>query len=324
MNVSAEEIVCEKKEGTQERSRAPEESRTPTARQLYLSPPAPDEARQEVLERNFFSNIRLRNGTYKYTYSRRLDDVNESVNDLLPAARPLRVMDVAVSSGISTLEWIERLERAGIEHLMVAGDLSVNARLLSLARGLHVLVDSGGYPLQYEINGRAIPHPPGRVNRLKYFLPFARLRRALANFDKSHASCSSAATGPQADQVGVACQPIALVSPRLRRPANLEVIEDDILEELNPAREFHVLRAANILNRAYFDETTLRRMISNLRRRLLGDALLIVCRTNSEGVNNGTIFSLSGAGKFTVVRRIGDGSEIEDLVLATLPPSSDA
>src|SRR5262245_36978011 len=97
-----------------------EKAPIPTAKDLYFPRSRVDAKRQEALEREFFSSIKLKNGTYKYTYSNRLDDLNEIVEALLPSARPLQIMDVAISSGISTLEWMESLERADIDHHMTA------------------------------------------------------------------------------------------------------------------------------------------------------------------------------------------------------------
>jgi hypothetical protein len=45
-------------------------------------------------------------------------------------------------------------------------------------------------------------------------------------------------------------------------------------------------------------------------------SFLIVNRTYPDGNNHGTIFQLSEANKFEVVARMGDGSEIEDIVLS--------
>ncbi|MDT5123033.1 MAG: hypothetical protein QOC96_2515 [Acidobacteriota bacterium] len=295
---------------------------TPTARQLYLSPPLPDEAAQEILERDFFSSIRLRNGTYKYTYSHRLDDVNESVMGLLPQARPLRLMDVAVSSGISTLEWVAALEHAGIKHEMVAGDLSVNAYLLSVGKHLHALTDATGYPLQFDLFGKAIPNPPWRRHRALYFFPLRLLNKALAaKFGEAVDDHSKAMKEQSAAPNSVNCQRIALVSPRLQQQAGLQVVEDDILSDTPPTADgFHVLRAANILNRSYFDDETLVHIANNLRRRLTPGGLFIVCRTDDTGVNHGTVFALTSSGEFEDVARIGNGSEVERLILELPPP----
>ena len=75
----------------------------PTAFELYFARGRvqPDE-RQVEEEDLFFHSIELRNGTRKTTRHRRLDDLNARVQKLLPTHRPLEIMDVAVSSGVST------------------------------------------------------------------------------------------------------------------------------------------------------------------------------------------------------------------------------
>jgi hypothetical protein len=102
----------------------------PTAYDLYFAggkrPPQDEDL--------FFHSIECRNGTRKTTCHRRLDDLNSLVQSLLPPQRPLEIMDVAVSSGVSTAEWLTSLEQAGIECRMLAGDAVVDAFLISFGR----------------------------------------------------------------------------------------------------------------------------------------------------------------------------------------------
>lgn len=302
--------------GAESKRADPTKLRVPTARMIYLSAAARDVETQEELERNFFSSLRLKNGTYKFTYSHRLDDLNDLVAKYLPAVRPLQLMDVAVSSGISTLEWISSLNQAGVAHHIMAGDLCVNAYLLSLGRHLHVLVDGTGYPLQFDIYGSTAPNPPGKCFSTRYFLPLLLLRTALLrNFARLRAACAKTVGSERVRHHGITCRAIALVSPRLRKSLSLDIIEDDILGNSSLQNRFHILRAANILNRTYFTDDVLRKMIINLRSRLLSGGLLILCRTNEHNANNGTIFTLNQTGRFEVTARIGAGSEIEDMVL---------
>src|ERR1700722_9282293 len=123
----------------------------PTAQRLFFSGEEFAPSQLEQLERAFFSNIIVRNGTFKTTNHRRLDDLNQLVQRYLPPDRPLQIMDVAVSSGISTAEWIAALDRAGISYRIVAGDLFIAGFLISVDDGVRVLVDSSGYVLQFDI-----------------------------------------------------------------------------------------------------------------------------------------------------------------------------
>jgi chemotaxis methyl-accepting protein methylase len=99
----------------------------------------------------------------------------------------------------------------------------------------------------------------------------------------------------------------------------LDVIEDDILTNESLKTRFHVIRAANILNRSYFSEPVLVQMLSNLRSRLVANGLLIICRTNPDGENHATIFQLSQTGWLDVVGKLGASSEIEELAAGLLP-----
>ena len=280
-------------------------TRVPTANELYLSGLEGDVDEVEVLERYFFASIRLKNGTYKRTWSHRLDDLNDLVLRFIPPDRPLKVMDVAVSSGISTLEWMNHLEQAGIEHHMTAGDITLKAALVSIGKNLRVLADSTGYPLQFDIRGKAVPNPPGGADLARYGLQLLVIKAVLALGVRGF---------------GINSTPIDLVSPRLVRPSNLRLIQDDILHSTGFEKSFHVLRAANILNRYYFTDDQLVDILVRVRSRLMPGGIFIVCRTNDHRKNHGTIFLLNSSGRFEVLARIGDGSHIEDLVLGVAPP----
>jgi hypothetical protein len=287
----------------------------PTAFELYFAGyERGDERERAAREDLFFHSIRLANGTYKSTAHHRLDDLNRFVMPLLPPERPLQIMDVAVSSGVSSAEWLVALEEAGIDCRMVAGDAVVNACLISLG-SLRALADKTGHLLQLDIAGRAIRlPPPRRRDRIRYAPLIALLRAAAHLFD-----LRAAAETPTQSRLGATCCPLTLMSPSLRELPNLRTVEDDILLDQGYPQRFHVLRAANILNRAYFDQSTLERMLRNLRSRLVPGGLLIVCRTNAAGVNNGTVFTLEADGRLTATARLNEGSEITDLALG-LPP----
>lgn len=285
---------------------------TPTAFEIYFAGQQRlDERERAAREDLFFHSIRLRNGTYKSTAHHRLDDLNNFVMELLPRERPLEIMDVAVSSGVSTAEWLLALESAGIECHMLAGDAVVDARLVSVG-SLRALADKTGHLLQLDVGGRAIRlPPPRRRDRLRYAPLVALLKAATGLFDLQ--------TQLVQRRLGATCRPLTLMSPSLTQLPRIRTVEDDILHDTGYARRFHVLRAANILNLAYFDVTTLERMLSNLRSRLLPGGLLIVCRTNATGVNNATVFALGTDGRFEFTARLNEGSEIADVVLRLGP-----
>lgn len=289
----------------------------PTAREFFFSDAPLDTEAWAAREKAFFRSIRLKNGTFKTTYAHRLDSLNEIVSPLLSRDHPLEIMDVAVSSGIATLEWMESLRAADIDFRMTAGDLCVRAFLLSFGSLLNVLVDRGGYPMQFDLAGRAIPYPPPRrmAVLLPLFVGLHALRWILPSIFA--ATFKRSAVDGQARylrRLGVSCQHADLVSPRLRQQQSLTILDDDLLATGAYENRFHVIRAANVLNRSYFTEENLGAMIDNLRRRLRPGGMLIICRTHEDGTNHGTVYRLNAQNAFDAVVSIGHGSEVDPLV----------
>jgi hypothetical protein len=265
--------------------------RRPAIRDVYGSHAVPD----EDTIRRFLALVTLASGVCKTTSAHRLDDLNQLVTELLPDDSPLELMDVAVSSGTSTQEWSEQLTSAGLTHHIIAGDIDIYASWLSLCWADLLVDPTHERLLCADVFGRGV-NTGGEGARsvlaswaLKRLVRFSRFLRS----EVRH---------------------VELVSPELRKNPAITIVADDIFD-VRPemAGRFHALRAANILNRVYFDDDRLHAAIGNLRDRLRPRGLLIVCRTHQDGSNHGTIFRLDTA-RCSVVARIGQGSEIEDLV----------
>ena len=253
-----------------------------------------DAAPSADAEFQLFRRIRLPSGVHKTTEERRLDDLNERTLRVLPTDRPLELMDVAVSTAVTTLEWSEQLTAAGIDHHLLAGDSHIAAVWLSVPQCDFLLDRDRRRLLLAVVFGRSID-VLGSSWRSALALPVLKMLVRL----------SRAAHVPM--------RPVELVSPRVRTCRSIEVVEDDIFITPPELRaRFHAVRAANILNEGYFDDARLRAAIATLRERLRPGGLLIVCRTHEGGTNHGTIFRASGDA-WTVVDRIGDGSEVERL-----------
>jgi hypothetical protein len=277
--------------------------RVPTAKEFFFTAPPLDARTREERERAFFHAIRLRNGSNKTTYAHRLDSVNQILNRFLPAHRPLDVMDVGASSGISTLEWMDHLDNAGVEYRMTAADACVKAHLLSFTRWLNILVDGTGYPLQFDILGRAVPYPPG-LRRTILHPPISLL---------THAFRWVLPRLPAARRRDKGIE-IVLINPHLKERA-VEIVEDDLLAPGAFEGRFDVVRAANVLNRYYFSDEALAAMAANLCRRLRSRGILTVCRTDEHNVTHGTVFRSNQSSRLEVLCRIGAGSDIEALIL---------
>jgi hypothetical protein len=256
----------------------------------------------EALDRDethrFFSRVRLPSGVFKATEPHRLDDLNRLVRPLLPSDRPLELMDVAASTGITSLEWSEQLAAAGIEHHLLCGDSHVEGAWLALPGLGDVLLDHDRREILFlELFGRAVD-PSGGTRKSALAVPAIRAIVWLGL------------------HLRLPVRYVDLVDPRVRSSPAVSVIRDDIfLRRPELYRRFHVLRAANILNRAYFDDEQLRAGVATLRERLRPGGLLIVCRTHDDGANHGSIVQATDKG-WILAARIGDGSEIEDLIAA--------
>jgi len=248
-------------------------------------------------ERRFFTRVRLPSGVYKTTEPHRLDDVNIVAARLLPAGRPLDLMDVGASSAITTLEWSTQLAADGVAHHLVAADSHVRGEWLSFAGGEILLDRDRRHVLFADVFGRPV-NVSGDSTRSAFAVAVI----------KAIVRVSTA--------VRLRTRRVELVTRKLREHPAVSVMEDDMFARKRELTgKFDALRAANVLNRQYFDDRQLRAALANLRDRLRPDGLLIVCRTHADGTNHGTFFRRAGSG-WVVAARIGTGSEVEDLVLS--------
>lgn len=249
-------------------------------------------------ETEFFDTLVLANGVYKTTADHRLDDLNDLVLSRWRATAfsPNRIMDVGVSSGITTAEWLEALTTAGFSVRMVGTDLSLSARLVPLWPGAYALRTADDHLIGV--------FGPTSIERWRNRRGYGLVRR-LADHVAAHRN----ATGEK----------LQLLSPRALRCDGIEWVEDDVLSAnaTQFRHRFEVIRAANILNHCYFSADQLSRAVANLKERLTGPgAQLIVNRTlTDDGSNHATLFRLAESGRFEREARLGEGSEIEDLVL---------
>jgi hypothetical protein len=274
-----------------------------TARHFYSIDPIDIDPAEEC---EFFSSLKMRNGTFKLTRPSRFAGLNAEIASVIEErSKDLReVLDIGASTGSTTIELADFLGKLGCSPNVVGTDLFIDAHLVKLLPGLRVLADAEGWPLQYDIAGLPVR---AWVRRLDY-LTFTAGPRLLAR---------------------------ALVRPRLRRkiregqttPVRMEsralagrdvkLVENDIFA-LTPSfvGRFDFIRAANILNIGYFPADRMVLAISNIRSYCRGPgALLLVVRSVGPAMHDGTLFELKDGGRFEIRARIGKGSEIEPLVL---------
>jgi hypothetical protein len=238
-----------------------------------------------VMRDDILRQVMLPNGTFKTTERHRLDDLNAFSLPFLLAlsVRPLRIMDVAVSSGSTTIEWKSQLKAAGITCDFVATDKTPHAYKLRLLPGINALVDENRTPLHFCVFGRGIsPRVKGIYAPVKFLLRKLLIAKR---------------------------QPL---TNKLPFSTDLHIHEDDLLLPNKPewVAAFDVIRAANILNKAYFAEDELRVIFSRLTERLRPEGLLILARTGEHG--EGNMASLIRNGK--IIGRLNGGHEAENII----------
>ena len=284
---------------------------SPSSLTFYFGDP---ELKTLVLERRFFAKTALPNGTHKTTHRNRLDDLN---NFLLPHlksldSRPLTIMDVGASSGITTAEWSSSLRAHGVSHKMIASDTTYDALLTSWGKHVALLStqDNKVDPLLFEMWSLSVPPYSNRkLARLVRPLLVPCLR-FMGRVSRKYAS-PSPMTPPRPWRW--IQRPVRLVSPSLLQHPEIDLVEDDILTSGRFLEELDVIRVANVLNRGYFDDITLKRMVCNLRDRLRDNGLLAVCRTTDAGTNRYTVFRRCG-NQLVPSCEGGGGVEIAGLV----------
>lgn len=280
----------------------------------YLTP-SPDQVSPDI-EEAFFSSLKLRNGTFKTTFRGRFLDINKQIIDLLQLSdiRVDNLLDIGISSGISTLELYDELNSAGYRTRVTGTDLMIDARIVSVFPRCFALVDSTGYPLRFDFFKWGLaPWVGANDYRSTGFFVLRQLLNVIFHY-RLKAICKSPYH---------AFRDVKLVTPRLGNHTNISVQQDDITEfNESFCNKFNFIRAANILNKGYFSEQALAAILGNIKRYLTKPRghLLIVRTLEGENdhcswSNHGTLFSVDNHEKCEIVRRFGLGSELEDIVL---------
>ena len=270
----------------------------PTIKELFFrGKPAADDRYDD-----FFPYVRLSNGSFKTTSRRRHEDLDDVVCETLNPDQDYLILDVAVSSGTTTVEWSQRLSICAIRHQMVGTDLSLWARCIQLFFWT-VLFDDSGFIYQVDFCRLAFPNtPPSKLSAVAFSVGKLLIKLNRYFFRQR--------------------TQIQLLS-RVAQESNVlfesgDVFNDVVPHEMN--QPFDVIRASNVLNFSYFEPSEIARAIVNLRRRLRMDGLLVINRSSGQ-TNQFSIFRLTSENQFELVSEGNGGSEIREIVLG-LPVSS--
>ena len=269
--------------------------------------------------------LRLPNGTFKTTSNHRLTNVDDAICEALHDFRlggpttSVRALDVAISSGVTTLDWKRTLERDGWQVEVAGLDRYLNAPVVSGPLGTSLLALADGYPLHFHL-------PLVTITRDRFHLR-GRLRPVISKYLVSPGT--EEAEGRSATKQGAAyirlasrrkkrrmwrSKPVLLVDPRVANDSQIHLIEADLLADVWIAPgTFDVVRAANLLNRGYFEDRLIRLALRRLMSCVGVHGLLVIAQTHVDGANHATAVRREG-GTWKVQFRVGGGADIEDLL----------
>lgn len=252
-------------------------------------------------EDTFYTNIRLPNGTFKTTAHGRLADVDAWLCQCLGPTRALRVMDVGISSAVTTLELSHALSARGFVPTVTGIDLYPTVDYLALGP-IRVLTE-GDHVYQVEIGPLHIPNTLSLGSKLiqaVYAMARGLTRLAAGKVRR-----------------------VPFVTPEARH-GGIEVTKADIIDgPLNHlGGGFDLVRAMNVLNPGYFPESSLAKAVSNIHRQMADGGFFLIGRTVGD-TTSATLYRATPDGFFRA-GHFGVGSEIDDLVLSSRPPTADA
>ncbi len=256
----------------------------------------------------FCTTLVLRNGVSKMTTAHRMDDVLPILVCYCSklGQHPLRVLDIGCSAGVSTVELHKALVAAGLHAETFGTDLLMYASYVVDPLGVGVLFDRDGCFLQIDIGQWASSWRWRRRDivfrpRLSYMA-----RRIIAlDLERFRTALDRPAAGYTVSRV-------PLLTSLTDGIPDVHFLEENVLDPVITG-QFSLIRAANILNRGYFDATDIRRMGRALSKRLTKNGMLLVARTEPLNINRGTLFVRQRNG-LKVLQQINGGSEAEDIL----------
>ena len=267
----------------------------------------------------------MANGTWRDSSSGRLAVLDRVLLALVrrrwPTETHLRVLDLGVASGITSVELFRTL-RPWFSLDFVATDLWRHAiAVRHTHRRWSIIFDTRGAELQHIIGPFVLPgqghesvlYPVNRLLRFwsrRYLVP--RARAALVGYDSGvHAELESMRVG-DCDVVKVplvSAECLALCE----RSDDFHFETLDILEQFG--RQAEIVRAMNIITPSHFREAELGRALRHCLAALSADGILVLGRSPTDQAADvgATIYGRQGAA-LQVLERINGGAEVEGFI----------
>jgi hypothetical protein len=228
------------------------------------------------------------------------------------------LQDIGASDCLASAEWALRVWEEFPAATIFASDVILCLREIRLPTGEVFFCEPDGTPVQYVWAPWIVPLDRSWsrgdwVNRVLQMWALWRFKRV------PQTQLTNCWYEPPAMRNPPGISRVSLVHPEALALAHADqrfvIEEQSVFDPLR--RKVDVVRTMNILNRAYFTETTILAAARSVWESLRPDGLWIVGRTLEETrrrVNATTIFRRSPDG-FRSLERLNGGSEIERLVV---------
>ena len=276
-----------------------------------------DPGRSRMIRQRILMNILMPNSTGKTTWGNRFADIDEQLAPLLIKSFPTRLdcLDLGVSDGSTALDLFQRLaSHQKLSYLMA----DIN-RYLFIRENRFVtdVCDDNGNLIQLVAGPCVIP-----ISSLYHIHPLQLINRAF--FLYGHLFRSKQVSMAWREQSLIKAHPPFIrydllaseVQKTLKSDPRLAFRLFDLFYPLDLSFDF--VRMMNVLNRKKnhygFDDSELGRGSQSVKRMVRESGLLLVGRTipdsNGSVVTNATLFQKT-PDSFRMIRRLGEGSEIE-------------
>ena len=269
----------------------------------------------ERYQEHVINRVATANGSFKKTHSNRFDAFDDlslsHIQKQYPGAQSLRVHDLAVSDGRTTVPYFKKLSDIYGESLKYkASDYAPYFKIIRRKGSpSHVVIDSDGTLIQFTVSPFVFNavQPENKFVYPVNFIAREILRRKFVN--------------PLLQNYKHDPQDIDVQDLSLLCSACQNLIDTDkrfTFEQYNilgPGNDrFDVVRAMNILNPSYFDEKKMKVAISNIHHSLETDGILITGSNMEQGTTvNGGIYRRTEKG-FTLLEKSGEGSPVSDFL----------
>jgi hypothetical protein len=284
----------------------------------------PASPREITVFEALMQGLRLNSGIYRTTFHDRFRNLDQFVNELLaerftPAAA-LDIQDWAGSDFLTSSEWASTLLPLFPNARLAASDLTLF--LLEVSYGEHTIIqERDGQPLQYIAPSFLVSvNRPEQRPRLLTRLMIGKAQAILAEM-KSRLTIPAAWLDSDSESLSLppfVVRKLSMIHPeaalfRARNP-RFSISRHSAFDALS--RPVDVIRSMNIYNLSYFKPPQLAEGARAVWSSLKPDGVWIVGRTWQENppAHNVSVFEKTEAG-FKLVRRYGDGSEIESIIL---------